>query len=45
MKRNKVVSVGNPVHNPKVKELYLKHITGSRNGTMDSPKTSVELSE
>ena len=44
-KDNKVVSVGNPVHNPKVKELYLKHITGSRNDSMDSPKTSVELLE
>lgn len=42
---NKVVSVGNPVHNPKVKELYLKHITGSRNDSMDTPKTSVEVPE
>ena len=42
---NRVVSVGNPVHNPKVKELYLKHIMGSRNDSMDSPKTSVELPE
>lgn len=42
---NRVVSVGNPVHNPKVKELYLKHIMGSRNDSMDSPKTSVELLE
>ena len=42
---NRVVSVGNPVHNPKVKELYLKHIMGSRNYSMDSPKTSVELPE
>ncbi|MBR5611780.1 MAG: DUF1573 domain-containing protein, partial [Bacteroidaceae bacterium] len=44
-KDNKVVSVGNPVHNPKVKELYLKHIMGNRNDSMDSPKTSVELPE
>ena len=44
-KDNKVVSVGNPVHNPKVKELYLKHIMGNRNDSMDSPKTSVELLE
>ncbi|MBQ3190746.1 MAG: DUF1573 domain-containing protein [Bacteroides sp] len=42
---NRVVSVGNPVHNPKVKELYLKHIMGSRNDSMDSPETSVELLE
>lgn len=44
-KENKVVSVGNPVHNPKVKELYLKHITGNRNDSMEPPKTSVELPE
>ena len=39
-KDNKVVSVGNPVHNPKVKELYLKHIMGSRNDSMETPTTS-----
>ena len=44
-KDNKVVSVGNPVHNPKVKELYLKHIMGNRKDSMDSRKTSVELPE
>ena len=44
-KDNKVVSVGNPVHNPRVKELYLRHITGGGNDSMDSPKTSVELPE
>ena len=44
-KDNKVVSVGNPVHNPKVKELYLKHITGSRSDSKETPNTSVELSE
>ena len=44
-KDNKVVSVGNPVHNPKVKELYLKHIMGSGNDSKETPKTSVELPE
>ncbi|MBR5613519.1 MAG: DUF1573 domain-containing protein [Bacteroidaceae bacterium] len=44
-KDNKVISVGNPVHNPKVKELYLKHITGRMNSTMSTPNTSVSLSE
>ena len=44
-KDNKVVSIGNPVHNSKVKDLYMKHITGSRSDSMDSPKTSVELLE
>ncbi len=28
-KENKVVAIGNPVHNPKVKKLYLELITGS----------------
>ena len=44
-KDNKVVSVGNPVYNPKLKELYLKHITGRMNSTMSTPSTSVSLSE
>ena len=42
---NRVVSVGNPVHNPKVKELYLKHITGNGNDSMEIAKTTVELPE
>ena len=29
-KDNKVVAIGNPVHNPKVKELYLKIIQGEK---------------
>lgn len=29
-KNNKVVAIGNPVHNPKVKELYLKIIMGDK---------------
>lgn len=29
-KNNKVVAVGNPIHNPKVKELYLKIILGDK---------------
>ena len=44
-KENRVVSVGNPVLNPKVKELYMKHITGSRSDSKEAPNTSVELSE
>lgn len=44
-KNNRVITVGNPVHNPKVKELYLKHITGRMNSTMSTPNTSVSLSE
>lgn len=29
-KDNKVVAIGNPIHNPKVKELYLKIILGDK---------------
>ena len=32
-RNNKVVAIGNPIHNPKVKDLYLELITGK-----DSPK-------
>lgn len=27
-KNNRVIAIGNPIHNPKVKELYLKIILG-----------------
>lgn len=45
-KNNKVVAIGNPIHNPKVKELYLKIILGDK-----APKrahvsqTDIQLSE
>jgi len=42
-KDNKVVAIGNPVHNPKVKELYLKVLTGGKSGTMNVPMTEVSL--
>ncbi len=50
-KDNKVVAIGNPIHNPKIKELYLKIIQGKRIGqedeqvitTIDIDKTSVSL--
>lgn len=29
-KDNKVLAIGNPIHNPKVKELYLKIIQGEK---------------
>lgn len=37
-KDNKVVGIGNPVHNPKVKELYLKIILGDK-----APKQKKEI--
>ena len=44
-KDNKVITVGNPVHHPKVKELYLQNITGNQKKTTETPKTTVSLSE
>lgn len=35
-KENKIVSIGNPIHNPKVKALYLKHISGQCTSGDDS---------
>ena len=37
-KDNKVLAIGNPVHNPKVKELYLKIIQGGKIGEEDKEK-------
>ncbi len=42
-KDNKVVAIGNPVHNPKVKELYLKVLTGGELGKAETPMTKVSL--
>lgn len=40
-KDNKVVAMGNPVHNPKVKELYLKVLTGGEAAKAKTPVTKV----
>ena len=40
-KDNKVVAIGNPVHNPKVKELYLKVLTGGEVVKAETPITKV----
>lgn len=37
-KDNKVLAIGNPIHNPKVKELYLKIIQGGKIGREDENK-------
>lgn len=44
-KENKVVAIGNPVHNPKVKELYLQVLTGGKNtkAKVEQPMTEVAL--
>ena len=42
-KNNKVIAIGNPIHNPKVKELYLKIITGKEQvNNKNRTKTSIE---
>lgn len=38
---NKVLAIGNPIHNPKVKELYLKIIKGETIGQEDKSKQIV----
>ena len=40
---NRVVAIGNPVHNAKVKELYLSLLTGKRKDVSFMMKTSVKL--
>ena len=44
-KDNKVVVIGNPVHNPKVKELYLGLITGSRSSKSFGQTTQVSVNQ
>ena len=44
-KDNKVVAMGNPVQNPKVKELYLGLITGSRSSKSSGQTTQVSINQ
>lgn len=44
-KDNKVVAMGNPVHNPKVKELYLDLITGGRSSNSSGQITQVSVDQ
>ena len=44
-KDNKVVAMGNLIHNPKVKELYLGLITGSRSSKSSEQTTSVSINQ
>ena len=41
-KNNKIVVLGNPIHNTVVKDLYLKQITGKDNPNKNIPKTTAE---
>ncbi len=42
-KDNKVVAIGNPVHNPKVKELYLELLAGDKSTKTEAPMTEVAM--
>ena len=42
-KENKVIGMGNPVHNPKVKELYLMKITGENLSKADVTVTEMSV--
>ena len=43
-KNNRVLAVGNPIHNPKVKELYLKIIRGeTANQEEETPRTQTTM--
>ena len=42
-KENKVIGMGNPVHNPKVKELYLMKITGENPSKADATVTEMSI--
>ncbi len=44
-KDNKVVVLGNPVHNTAVKDLYLKQVTGKDSPNKNIPKTTAEVME
>ena len=44
-KGNKVVAMGNPVLNPKVKELYLGLVTGSRSSKSSGTTTQVSINQ
>lgn len=44
-KENKVVAIGNPVHNPKVKELYLKVMTGKGSQEVTEVLTEVSVDQ
>lgn len=44
-KDNKVVAIGNPVLNPKIRELYLGLVTGSRSSKSSGQTTQVSVSQ
>ena len=44
-KENRVIAMGNPVQNPKVKELYLGLVTGSRSSKSSNQNTQVSVNQ
>lgn len=40
---NRVLVVGNPIHNPVIKELYMKQITGKETASPNQIRTTVEV--
>ena len=44
-KENKVVAIGNPVLNPKVKELYVRLLAGSEGTKTSATQTRVSVSQ
>lgn len=44
-KNNKVVAVGNPIHNPNVKELYLRILTGVKDQPISSSFTELQVDQ
>ena len=42
---NRVIAIGNPVHNPLVKKLYLNIVGGKRPSSADAKQTTASLSE
>ena len=44
-KENKVIGMGNPIHNPNVKELYLMKITGENQSKVDASITEMSIDQ
>jgi len=44
-RHNRVAVIGNPVHNPAVKELYMEQITGKEDTSPDKIRTTVAVNE
>ena len=43
-KDNRILAIGNPIHNPRVKDLYLKIIKGEDTGSIETVKTMTTVS-